>query len=67
MCYLNDTFSERTDDGFKNQTDENHHVMQTILIRNPCLNLVLVVSLYYMHFILQAAMKKKMLVGTWIF
>jgi len=53
MCNLNNTFIENTDDDFKNQTDENHHVRQTILLKIPCLNLVLAVSLYYRNLILQ--------------
>lgn len=66
MCFPDTTFIERTDNDFKNQTDESHHVGQTILTRIPGLNLVSAVPLDYMHLILLGVMKK-MLVGTWIF
>ncbi|KAL4154104.1 hypothetical protein QTP88_001937 [Uroleucon formosanum] len=66
MCFPDITFIERTDNDFKNQTNENHHVGQTILTRIPGLNLVSNVPLDYLHLILLGVMKK-LLVGTWIF
>jgi hypothetical protein len=65
MCFPDVNFTERTDDDFINQTDENHHIDigQSVLTRIPGLNLVSVVPLDYMHLILFGVMKK-LLVGT---
>lgn len=40
MCFLDYNFTERTENDFKNKTDENHHIGQTILTRIPGLGCI---------------------------
>lgn len=65
MCFPETNFIERTNEDFRNRTDEYHHIGETILAQISSLGLVSFVPLDYMHLVLLGVVKK-ILVGTWI-
>lgn len=66
MCFPETTyFIKRTNEDFRNQTDEHHHIGETILAQISSLDLISTVALDYMHLVLLGVVKK-LLVGTWI-
>lgn len=65
MCFPETTFIKRTNEDFRNQTDEHHHIGETILTQISGLDLISTVPLDYMHLVLLGVVKK-LLVGTWI-
>lgn len=65
MCFPETNFTKRTNEDFRNQTDENHHIGETILTQISGLDLISTVPLDYMHLVLLGVVKK-LLVGTWI-
>lgn len=65
MCFPETNFTKRTNEDFRNQTDEHHHIGETILTRISDMDLISIVPLDYMHLVLLGVVKK-LLVGTWI-
>jgi len=49
MCFPETTFIKRINEDFKNQTDEYHHIGETILAQISGLDLISTVPLDYMH------------------
>lgn len=66
VCFPDIDFVKRTHLDFILQTDDQHHVGQTILKNIPNIDLILDVPLDYMHLILLGVVKK-LLVNTWCF